>query len=60
MKSKRLVTAFLLGGVLCVLPISGCKKGAAAVRADLAFGAYDSESDWNDSAKLLNLGYQES
>jgi len=60
MKSKLLVTALLVGSVLWWLAISGCKKGASAVSPDTAFGAYDSEPDWNDSSKLLNLGYQES
>jgi hypothetical protein len=60
MKSKLLTTTLLLGGVLCVVAISGCEKGAAAVSPEAAFGAYDSESDWNDSTKLLNLDYQES
>ena len=60
MKSKVLMIALLVGSVLCVLAISGCKKSAAAVNPDVAFGAYDTEPDWNDSTKLVNLGYQES
>ena len=60
MKSKVLMIALLVGNVLCVLEISGCKKSAGAVNPDVAFGAYDTEADWNDSTKLVNLGYQES
>jgi mono/diheme cytochrome c family protein len=60
MRSKLLMIALLLGSVLCVLAISGCKKGAAAVNPEVAFGAYDTEPDWNDSTKLINLGYRES
>ena len=60
MKSKLLMIALLVGSVLCVLAISGCKKGAAAVNPEVAFGAYDTEPDWNDSTKLIHLGYQES
>ena len=60
MKSRGLAIALLVSGVSSTLAVSGCKKGAAAVSPDAAFGAYDSESDWNDSSKLLNLGFQES
>lgn len=59
MRSKLLLTAMLLVGVLSVLFLSGCKK-AAAVKPDDAFGAYDTEPDWNDAAKTTKLGYQES
>lgn len=60
MKSKILMIALLIASVLCVLAISGCKKGAAAVNPEVAFGAYDTEPDWNDNTKLIHLGYQES
>ena len=60
MKSKLLLVAMLLCSVLCVLALSGCKKSAAAVNADTAFGAYDAEADWNDAAKTITLGYQQS
>jgi len=59
MKSKLIMSGLLVGGV-CVLAISGCKKSAAAVSPEAAFGAYDTEPDWNDSTKLVALGYQES
>lgn len=58
MRAKILLFALLLCSVLCALALSGCKK-AAAVDPDAAFGSYDTEPDWNDSAKLVKLGYQE-
>lgn len=60
MKAKLLMAAILLCSVFSVLALSGCKKTAAVVAPDVAFGSYDTESDWNDSAKLVKLGYQES
>jgi cytochrome c5 len=60
MRSKVLMILLLFASVLCVLALSGCKKSAAAVSPDTAFGAYDSEPDWNDGTKLVNLGYRES
>jgi len=60
MKSIVLLIALLVGSVLCVLAISGCKKGLAAVNPELVFGVYDTDSDWNDNTKSVNLGYQES
>lgn len=60
MKSKLLMVALLVGSILCVLVLSGCKKTAAVVKPGQAFGAYDTEPDWNDNTKLINLGYQES
>ena len=60
MRSKLLMILLLSACVLCVLALSGCKRSAGAVSPDTAFGAYDTEPDWNDNAKLVNLGYQES
>lgn len=60
MKSRFIMIGLLVGSIPCVLAISGCKKGAAAVNPDAAFGVYDTEPDWNDNTKLINLGYQES
>ena len=59
MKSKLLLFAMLLGSVLCVLGLSGCRKTAAAVTNDPAVRAYDTEPDWNDVTKTIPLGYQE-
>jgi len=58
MKAKLLLVALLVCSVLCALALSGCKKSAAKLKADEAFGAYDTEPDWNDNAKLVKLGYQ--
>jgi mono/diheme cytochrome c family protein len=60
MKCKLLAVAFLVGCVLSVLALAGCRKSAAEVKPDTAFGAYDTEPDWNDATKLTKLGYQES
>jgi mono/diheme cytochrome c family protein len=59
MNAKLPEVALLLCSMLCLLLLSGCKKMAAVVVPDVAFGAYDAEPDWNDSAKLVKLGYQE-
>jgi len=59
MKSKLLFIAMIVCSVLCVLALSGCKKSAAAVTPNTAFGAYDSEPDWNDASKTITLGYQQ-
>ena len=59
MKAKRMMVGLLLVSVLCALALSGCKRSAAKVAPGVAFGAYDTEPDWNDNAKLTNLGYQE-
>jgi mono/diheme cytochrome c family protein len=60
MKSKLVLVAMLVAGVMCAVALNGCKKPAAAIKPDEAFGAYDTEADWNDATKLTNLGYQES
>ncbi len=59
MISKLILPAMLSASVLCAVGLSGCKK-VAAVKPDEAFGAYDTEPDWNDAQKLVKLGYQES
>jgi mono/diheme cytochrome c family protein len=56
MKSRILLAMPLL---FAVCSLSACKKGAQPVKPVEAFGAYDTEPDWNDSTKLVNLGYQE-
>jgi mono/diheme cytochrome c family protein len=60
MKSKLMMIPPLVVAVLWVLAVSGCKKGVTAINPEVAFGAYDSEPDWTDSAKVVTLGYQES
>lgn len=57
MKSKILLALPIL---LAGFSLSACKKSAEAVKPVEAFGAYDTEADWNDGSKLINLGYQES
>ncbi len=59
MKSKLILAAMFVASVICAVALSGCKK-AAAVKPDDAFGAYDTEADWNDATKIIKLGYQES
>jgi mono/diheme cytochrome c family protein len=60
MKAKLGMAGMLVYSVLCALALSGCKRPAAGLNPDTAFGAYDTESDWNDSSKLTKLSYQES
>lgn len=54
------VIVLLSAAVASVLFVSGCNKAGAVVKPDQAFGSYDAEADWNDTTKLINLGYQES
>jgi mono/diheme cytochrome c family protein len=56
MKFRILLAAPLL---FATLGLSACKKGAEPVKPVQAFGSYDTEADWNDSTKLVNLSYQE-
>jgi mono/diheme cytochrome c family protein len=56
MKFRILLAAPLL---FAAFGLSACKKGTEPVKPVEAFGAYDTETDWNDSTKLVNLGYQE-
>jgi mono/diheme cytochrome c family protein len=60
MKPKLLRMGLSAASLLGALTLTGCKKPAATVNPDAAFGVYDTEPDWNDSTKLLNLGYPES
>jgi mono/diheme cytochrome c family protein len=59
MKVKLLVAAPLVCAVLCALALSGCNRSTAPVKPGVAYGAYDTELDWNDNTKLIKLGYQE-
>jgi mono/diheme cytochrome c family protein len=56
--NPRMMIAVLL--LLGVISLNGCRKSAAVVQPDEAFGAYDTEPDWSDSQKFVKLGYQES
>lgn len=60
MRSKFLMIAVLSATVALTLGLSGCRKTPAQVQPVEAFGAYDKEPDWNDTTKLINLGYEES
>ena len=45
--------------LLLLFTVGGCKKSPAVVSADASASAYDNEPDWNDSQKIIRLGYQE-
>ena len=60
MKSKLTLLTTLAFSVCCAFALSSCRKSAAMVNPVQAFGAYDTEPDWNDATKLVSLGYQES
>jgi mono/diheme cytochrome c family protein len=45
--------------VVSLSSVSGCHKPFEATKADLLLAAYDSEPDWNDSTKMIPLGYQQ-
>jgi cytochrome c oxidase cbb3-type subunit 3 len=60
MKQKFCETLlFIASGLFLLVPVS-CKKQPQNTNADAAFGAYDTEPDWNDTSKLIKLGYAES
>lgn len=46
-------------GLLALASLSGCRKQAAAAKADPLLAAYDSEPDWNDSTKMIPLSYEQ-
>src|SRR3974377_1927220 len=60
MKTTGAVLGALLSVVFCLYTLSGCKRAAAPVTPNQAFGSYDTEPDWSDSTKEVKLGYQES
>jgi len=39
--------------------VSGCRKHTDVAKADPLLAAYDSETDWTDSTKLVPLSYQQ-
>lgn len=49
-------TAFL---IVALFSASGCRKHAEAAKADPLLAAYDSESDWTESTKMIPLNYRE-
>jgi mono/diheme cytochrome c family protein len=50
------ITALL---VTLMVAASGCRKNAETGKADPIQAAYDSEPDWNDSQKIVPLGYEQ-
>ncbi len=60
MKAKLLMVSLFVSAVLCVLALSGCNRSEAPVKPAIAYGAYDTELDWNDNTKQIELNYQES
>ena len=56
MKPRIWMSSLLL---LALAGISGCRKQAGAAKADPLLSAYDSETDWNDSQRVLPLSYQQ-
>lgn len=46
-------------GIIALCSLSGCRKHTEVAKADPLLSAYDSESDWNDSTKIIPLGYQQ-
>ena len=57
MRIRNLAVAAFLLAALC--SASGCRKRRETAKADLRLAAYGSEPDWNDSTKMIPLGYQE-
>lgn len=56
MKPHLRIAAFLL---LAFASASGCRKQAETVPPNPLLSAYDSETDWTDSTKIIPLGYQQ-
>lgn len=50
-----LVSATLIG----LATVSGCRKAPERPKADPLLSAYDSETDWSDSQKVVPLGYEQ-
>ncbi|HEX2664345.1 MAG TPA: cytochrome c [Candidatus Acidoferrum sp.] len=57
MRIRGLAIAALL--IVAVSTASGCRKHRETVKADPLLAAYDSEPDWNDSTKMVSLGYEQ-
>ena len=57
MRIRNLPTAALLAMALSTA--SGCRKHAETAKVDPLLAAYDSEPDWNDSTKMIPLGYEQ-
>jgi len=57
MRIRNLSIAALL--MVALSAPSGCRKPAETPKPDALLAAYDSEPDWNDSTKMISLGYQQ-
>jgi len=57
MRIRNLSIAALL--MVALSAASGCRKPAETPKPDALLAAYDSEPDWNDSTKMISLGYQQ-
>jgi len=49
----------LVGLLVAVSSVHGCRKPAAKTSTQSQVPSYDSETDWNDSQKAITLGYQQ-
>ena len=56
MKLQRLFLAALL---VAIPAAHGCRKANNAAASQTPVISYDTETDWNDSQKIVPLGYQE-
>jgi mono/diheme cytochrome c family protein len=56
MKSRVWIIALAF---VAAVGISGCRKHADAAKADPLLAAYDTETDWTDSQKVIPLSYQQ-
>lgn len=56
MKASIWISVFVFA---VVAGISGCRKHAEVIKADPLLAAYDSETDWTDSQKIIPLSYQQ-
>ena len=57
MRIRNMAVAVL--GIAALCGASGCRKHARTAKVDPLLAAYDSEADWNDSTKMIPLGYQQ-
>jgi len=57
MRTHNFASAALVAAAIC--GVTGCRKHAETAKSDPLLAAYDSEPDWNDSAKMIPLSYQQ-
>jgi mono/diheme cytochrome c family protein len=56
MRIRVCITGFL---VISLIGASGCRRNTEPAKKDPLLAAYDSELDWNDSQKIIPLGYEQ-